>query len=354
MTVVLLAFAIYCLATASYKPPFRHEFHADNFSKDSTDCVNGIFVVLVFLSHFFGYVVHPHPVDKLYRIFQGAFGQGIVCSFLFYSGYGTYESLRRDRAGYTHKLLRVKFPKLLVRFDICVMLFAVTQLAIGNSVSAIDILFALSTLGGFGNSNWYVTYMLIAYVITWGAFSVLKNDAKALLVITVGMAVYAAAAFVILRGDRGQYYATSLVFPMGMGWSMFREKIEPAVKKHWFALIVLASVLYAAARCMKMLPLVPDVIYYNIAFMLFAAMSILLTFKVSFKNRIIAYLGKNVFLFYILQRLPMIWFAGVQNNESLNKIVMGGGGTYVYLFLCAFATVLLVEAFRRVFALFRL
>lgn len=31
MTVVLLAFAIYCLATASYKSPFRHEFHEDSF-----------------------------------------------------------------------------------------------------------------------------------------------------------------------------------------------------------------------------------------------------------------------------------------------------------------------------------
>lgn len=58
-------------------------------NKEQTTCINGIFVLFVFLSHFGQYETMPWNNLLL------AIGQLMVAPFLFYSGYGIMEQIKR-------------------------------------------------------------------------------------------------------------------------------------------------------------------------------------------------------------------------------------------------------------------
>ncbi len=70
------------------------EFFPDYMAKETTGAVNGLFTLLVFLSHASSYLSLDGPVDAPYLSFRNYLGQLIVVPFLFYSGYGILESIK--------------------------------------------------------------------------------------------------------------------------------------------------------------------------------------------------------------------------------------------------------------------
>lgn len=332
MTVILAAFIAYCLITAKYKNPFRNDYHYDNFEKASTECINGIFVALVFLSHFHWEVEKFWPIDTVYLKFQMLCGQCIVCSFLFYSGYGIYESMKKDRLGYAKKLMQRKFPCLLLRFDFCVILYAIVQLCMGSKVGVTDFLLSLITVRNLGNSNWYITYMLFMYFIIWISFSVFKDDKKSLLSIVLVNAVYT-LLFAIYNPRVSHYYVTSFILPLGMYFSKYKDRIEKLLGKRIFYVFIITACLYFVCWFLKSKLRLPEVTY-NIISLLFTLTLIFMTYTVKLKNRFLELLGKNVFQIYIMQHLPMIVFKSMQKYSD-------GGGYLVYLVLCVAGTALL-------------
>ena len=59
------------------------------------------------------------------------------------------------------------------------------------------------------------------------------------------------------------------------------------------------------------------IVSYCVFSLLFAFEMILITMKVDFRSKVMAFFGKYVFGIYILQRLPMILFAGRIENQFL-------------------------------------
>lgn len=326
MTIVLFIFIIYCLITAKYKNPFNNEIFSDNLTKDHTECINGIFVFLVFLSHFHWEIEKFFAIDIIYNKIQAILGQCIVCSFLFYSGYGVYEGMKKDRRNYTKKLVIVKFPKLLLRFDFCVLLYAITQLCLGNTVSIKDFILSLFKISNMGNSNWYISYILLLYLITWLAFSVFKDDKKSIIFITVSMLLYVILFWSFYR--RGShYYFTSFVYPLGMLWSMKRKKIEQIISSRFVFIFLGCFIFYCSAWICNAKFLPPENMFYNIVSTLFTIVLVLITYKIQLNNKILSILGNNVFEVYIIQHLPMIVFRPIQNT-------CGGGVHSVSCSMC--------------------
>ena len=93
IAVILLIFLI-CLKIRFCRPS---EFFVEYMSIDNTNTIKGIFVLLVFISHFSGYI---QISDPLYDVLQQKSGQLIVTCFLFYSGFGIHESLVRKGSKY--------------------------------------------------------------------------------------------------------------------------------------------------------------------------------------------------------------------------------------------------------------
>ena len=95
MTLILLIF--FCLCITGVRVDF---FNRDYISRDTTIQINGIFVFLVFLSHFAGYLDHEYPLNFIYMNVRGFFGQLVVTTFLFYSGYGILTSINQKKEAY--------------------------------------------------------------------------------------------------------------------------------------------------------------------------------------------------------------------------------------------------------------
>ena len=58
--------------------------------------VNGIFVALILFSHFSQYINEWIKIDSLiFSIYSELLGECVVATFLFYSGYGLMEQIKK-------------------------------------------------------------------------------------------------------------------------------------------------------------------------------------------------------------------------------------------------------------------
>ncbi len=80
-------------------------FHTDYISEKRIQPIKGIFVLLIFASHFIPYVELNGPLHEFYFWVRRFLGQLVVVPFLFYSGYGL--SLSFNRKG---RLYMQEFP----------------------------------------------------------------------------------------------------------------------------------------------------------------------------------------------------------------------------------------------------
>ena len=71
----------------------KPEFCENYLSRENTISVKGIFVLLVIAQHFVTYVKLDGIYDGGYLQLRQFLGQNIVTVFLFYSGYGVFESI---------------------------------------------------------------------------------------------------------------------------------------------------------------------------------------------------------------------------------------------------------------------
>ena len=99
-----MIFFIFILAMIMFyelKVAGGNEFNREYISPGSTTCINGVFVVLVFLSHICQYIKLDGAFDGPYSVLRTNLGQMVVVTFLFYSGYGIMESIKKKGYGKT-------------------------------------------------------------------------------------------------------------------------------------------------------------------------------------------------------------------------------------------------------------
>jgi len=103
MTIILLC--LLCIMLYKVKLAPVQSFHNDYLSHKNTVLVNGVFVILVYLSHSSAKVELSHSLDTFYLLFKQHLLQLVVVTFLFYSGYGMCESMKRKK-GYVTQIFK--------------------------------------------------------------------------------------------------------------------------------------------------------------------------------------------------------------------------------------------------------
>lgn len=296
--------------------------------------IKGIFVLLVILSHFSAYYVPA--LSDTYKVFKSHLGQCVVVMFLFYSGYGMMEQMKKRGFGYVQTVPR-RFLTLLINFDIAVVLYGLLQWYLGKTFSASSYLLSLTGWDSLGNSNWYIFCVLCLYVLTFLCFQPLRREGKASLYMAMGfMAAATVLLVVVLRaaGKESWWYNTALTFPLGMLFSLMRPVADKLIKSKFVYLLACAgvAVVYTLSSVRRGLNLG----YYTLWTFMFAAAVVLVSVKVRLRSPLLDYAGKHVFSLYILQRLPMMWLkqAGLLTTHP-----------YMSLLIAVAVTVLLAEVF---------
>lgn len=345
MTIVLALFML--LMVYDMKIAKRGSFVSDYLSIEKTKPIKGIFTFLVFLSHAKSYISMDSIFDKHCHIFLSLLGQMMVAMFLFYSGYGIMESIKRKGFSYVADLLKKRLPKLLIRFDVAVLLYFILQHFIFN-VRFDSFVFWTSWIAysSLGNSNWYIFIMLSFYVLVFISFYNLKRkeNNKYYTSATIFTLLTIILVFSLkYAGKQYWWYDTAILFPLGVWYSLLKNKIDAFVMKndrrYFIIFVIMIFICLVSAKFKGILGLISYTIW-GIAFTLFIVVS---TMKITFGNKILNFFGDHVFSIYILQRLPMI---------TLNNLGLAKSNKYLFFVLSLFITILLAIGFDKFFELF--
>ncbi len=272
----------------------------DNLGKRDTTIINGIFVILIFLSHSTQYLPMSQAIpDRLYVKFQNFHNQWVVTTFLAFSGYGVMHQLQAKGAEYLKGFPQNRLLKTWYHFAIAVALYVVLNLILKISYPTWDTVLSFTGLTSIGNSNWYVFTILILYAVTYlfARFASLRGE-RLVWVMGVFCVVFVAVSH--LTGLPSRFCSTVCSYALGMGVYWYREKLlRFFYEKKW-------SVIFPALGLAATYFFRENDYIMNFNSCCFVLCVVWFMSNFSMDNKFLNFIGTHAFSIYILQRIPMI------------------------------------------------
>lgn len=305
--------------------------------KETTATINGFFICIVFLSHFSQYCVdvYPNAVGRLFR-------QLMVATFLFFSGYGCAAQYRRRGGDYLDGFLSKRILTTLANFDIAVCVFVVVGFLLGKRFPLRQIILSFVGWDSVGNSSWYIFAILLCYTTFWIAFKICGKKRISDMTRSLGCVAIVGCAVLVLSRVKDQpcWYDTMMVFPAGVMYSLYRERIERFLAKYYWPCLALLSVAFATVTH---LPVVGSRHWasFNLKSICFALIVVLVTMKVELRSPALRWCGEHLFPIYIYQRIPMIIFS------TLHPAAFMDWRCWIYGTVSFGITILIASQYRR-------
>ena len=324
MDILILALVILLFFGARF---IKDGYCTEPFAIAQTASINGFFVTMVFIRHFFQYV-EVGEYDHLLAIIDGRLGQLIVVTFMLFSGYAVMYKIDEDR-GYLDKLPK-KILSLWFRFAVCILLFLVVDCIVGDHYSVSEVALAFVGLFSIGNSTWYIVAIICLWLFTYISFKTCESNKRALVVLAVLMLAYSAVFYIVKTST---WFDTIIAYYLGMFLFLLKDTITEFITgggllRYWglWAVSLLVTALGS---------FVGNFIVFEIRVVAFSSFVVLSCYKFRIKNKALLFLGSYVFEIYILQRLPMICFQGA---FSINL---------VYFIVCLIITICMAVLFKK-------
>ncbi len=326
------------------KIKFRKLDNIDSYlDRNQTTSIIGIFAVVIFFSHFFGYFDRStlNQLDGIAAFTTSALGQLMVVPFMFFSGYGIFEQFKAKGEGYADKMPKNRLLKVYLMFIISWSLFLVLSFTLKSNYTLEQYLLSPIGVTAIGNSNWYVVIILVLYFSTYISIKVGGNQ-KAALIINVILCLF--LIFVLQKFPVDScWWNTIPAYAFGLFYSYLKPHILKFYKKHkanrWILLgiSILLTVGFGILNSMY-----PSNIFFFLMDMSFSLIFACFLSLFIVGNKIVLTLGKYCFWIYITQRLPMKVFNSIPQVKQY---------IYVYFILCVVSTALLAFAMEKLFNL---
>lgn len=308
MIFFILVLLLVIFSSAKYEK--ANEFNVNYIDRNATNNIKGIFVILILFSHAKSYLSLGGVYDEPYVQLQNHLGQMVVAMFLFYSGFGMMEQIKKRGFSYITTIPKKRFLNLLLNFDISILLFLILNLAIGKKYSVSDYLTALIAWGSVGNSNWYIFDIFVLYAFTFISFFIIKwKRFSQMLLFPVVLNTILSIAFIWVFKTHFAYmgtrwYNTFILFVLGMWYSYFRETVEKVMMKN----DVIFYTVFAFTVCAYLYTYLhndDNFAYYVVWSVIFTLGIVFITMKVRIESELLKWFGEHIFSIYILQRIPM-------------------------------------------------
>lgn len=292
----------------------------DAFSFEQTNCINGFFVILIFIRHFFQYI-EPNKLDRFSNLINLGLGQLIVVSFMFFSGYAIMLCIEKRKKDEYIKSIPVKCLQLWMRFVFVVLLFLLVGYLMGNSYDVKTILLSLFGLCSVGNSTWYCVAIICLWFFTYISFRFFKGNTS-LLILAVLMLVYS-IIFALIKSET--WYNTIICYYLGILYFRSQSVIDKI--KHRLIVYVISLLIFLISFGLYYFTRL--LLFYEIWVVAFTILIIAFSSYFKIKNPVLRFLGKYSFEIYILQRLPMIIFQDKLSSNHLLYFMVSFGITIV-------------------------
>lgn len=312
----IFLFVLFCL---DCRPKFiRQGTNQNCLSKNETLPIKGLFVILVFFRHFRGYVDMDHGLlNHLFVLLDSRSSQLIVTMFFFYSGYGIFEQLKKHKT-YISSFIFHRFIPTYISFLACVFIYFIISLISGKSFSPLDIFLCfIGWNDSFGNSNWFMFVTFSLYALFYISFFY-KNEEKYIFPKLIIFNILTFFLILLLAIYKKHYwYNTLLCFNLGMFFSHFRKKIDTFLNKNsktFYISFIIIIILFLVSffKIETQSPL------FIIKALLFSIMFVMIEMKFTLEKSVIfTHLGKHVFSFYMLQRIPFLFFKNLKLDNNI-------------------------------------
>lgn len=311
-----------CLILISFK--WVKGYNEDCLSFEMTNAIKGIFILFVFISHINPYIVRAGYEyigygDPLFLDINSYIGQWIVTLFLFYSGYGVMESIKRKGDKYIASFPKKRLLPLFINFNIAVFLFIITNILLNNQITIKQSLLSFIAWDSVGNSNWYIFVIFVCYAITWGVFSFLKHTVgkvnnRQVFILT---ALLVAVMLCLSYCKEEYWYDTILCYGAGCFVSCKKTEIFELIKKNYNSFLLSVILLLF---CIPHIPIYAKGLTLNAFNVAFAILIVVVSMKFVVKSKFIVWLGENLFPIYIYQRIPMIVLSSIGGGASGSRV----------------------------------
>lgn len=292
--------------------PSKLQMHGINnayLSKENCNAVKGIFILLIFASHFANTYGKGYTslLDTSYWKIRVALGQCVVAHFLFYSGYGVMFSAAKKGKNYIKEFPRKRILRTLLIYDCSQIIFLIFQLWRGKSYDLKQFVLSFFAWSSFGNDNWYIFVILALYIISW--FALRNRQANRAAAARITVSVLGLVLFLICAKRGTYWYNSALCYALGAWYFVYQEKIEKALSKDaiYFLMTGLVVLLYLVAHKFWGCGLA----MYTLTILLFALAVVFVTMKFQIKNRFLIYCGEHLQGLFLLHRLPMIFLGDI-------------------------------------------
>ena len=324
-------------------------------SKDSSNAIRGIFIILIFCATFLGGTFtgfaskdSMNMFDTPMLSFFSNFEQLLYVPFFFYSGFGIFETYKNLGKEYAKKIPLQQILRHFISYFVAWVFFAITALALHSNYSIQDYLLSIIGISSIGNpTNWFVFVMIFLYLFSFVSFRIADN--KTAVIIHVALVIFLYFMFRSFAHDGSPYLWNSMpAYVFGVIYSYLKERIEPKLFKHRitrYIVFVISSGLLAVS--MLYIKQIPYSDFRNAAFLVpsffFSVALISFTSIVRIKNKVLNFIGSNSFWIYILMQLPCIW---------LYHIDFIANQKYVYFIISVVIVVGLAFLFNKIFNYF--
>ena len=296
---------------------FRFSSENDYLSKDRCNSIKGIFILLIFFSHSLWYIESCgfaySEMDILIPVIVRYIGQLVVVMFLFYSGYGVAIQIQSKGENYVRSMPKHRILNTLLNFDIAVCCFIILALILSQPLSIKQVFLSFLAWDSVGNSNWYIFVIIVCYILTYLAHRISSQY------IGVVLFLFCVIVMLLLSFCKERWwYDTILTYPVGFLYGQFRNHIEVVLKKFYFPILLMLSVIFffthGFSHSLKGL-------VTNVMAIAFALIVVMLTMRIRIDNSWLQWLGSHLFPLYIYQRLPMLALFHLCGCELLRRYV---------------------------------
>ena len=300
----LIFFILFLLSIININIKGMNNFYYDYMELKNTNSIKGIFVWMIIMSHYYSYYRYTNRF-YLNRIILRCFGQKMVSLFLFYSGFGIYESVKNKGKKYIKNLIK-KALALFLKSQIILILFLINNLYLGVKITFKQYILSIIFKKGIGNSNWFAFTIISYYLYSFIAFIFIKKKYYLL-----GILLISSLCFLHLYYVYNYYYPNSkyaidntLSFIFGFYYSYFLNNINRIIMKNDIFYFLFASCIieiYYFFYSYKIRSIWTNLMTNSF----FCLIVVLISMKIRFNNEFLNLLNSHSYSIYLLQRIVM-------------------------------------------------
>lgn len=337
---MMLFFALY-IVIVCVGLRFRRHRTTEYLDMEHTQSVKGIFILLVFFSHFNLAVTFDSAMDLRYAKIVQFFGQTMVTMFMFYSGYGVMESVKKKGLNYINSIPQKRILGTMLRFDTAILIYVVVSAILGEFYSPTH--YALAFLGweSVGSSHWYIFDIVLLYLLTYMAFrfTCWQSKERPTLAAIIVLIFTCIGILILVRYPWIKpvwWYDTILCYSMGLLYSLYKDRIENIINcslVSWAVSAVLAWLVFYFFKTHS--NNIWMVIGTNISFCFALTIT---TMRLLLHNKVLVWCGQHLFEIFILHRIPLL----VLQHFAVDKY-----NVYLFFVGCVVITAGLIIPFKK-------